>query len=378
VKSQFRHDFSVPREFDRYTVQFSDAPDDPRWDDFLEHMWSWSICPQTSGWGRARASIGWQSVRMVISEGSQIVAGAQMMTRPLPVGGNIGFVCRGPVVRGDRPNLVRLAFDGMMAMGRELDVQYLVVQPPRTGEWMCSKLSALGFRPGPFDIDVTATTRIDLSRGIDGLFAAASDSCREYVTLAQKSGITVRRGSITDLPIFNDLKDVHSARLGYTRRKPGYYEELWRSLADRGHIELFIAEREARPVSALLVVPFGGDCYHMERVWSGEHGDLGANELLEWEVVKWAKSQSYCFSDLDGIERAVAAAILSGGAVSDDPRFSESLFKLQFGGQVIVDPPSFHYFFNPLLRFVYRFIPKGVMRSTWLNGIMVRFRPAGS
>jgi lipid II:glycine glycyltransferase (peptidoglycan interpeptide bridge formation enzyme) len=362
-----------------FSVRVSDAPDDPDWDDFLERAPNGHHA-QTSAWGRARAFIGWRPARVVVSEDGLVVAGAQMLTRPMPIGGNIGFVCRGPVVRGDRPDLARLVFDEMMAMGKRDGVQYLVVQPPRGGDWMCRELTALGFHYGAFDIDITATVLIDLQPDLDEVFAGMSKKTRHHVKEGERRGVIVRRGSEADLPIFNRLKDVQSARLGYARRSEGYYTELWRALAPRGHIELFIAEYDGEPVSAQLAIPFGDTCHHMERPWSGEHGNLRPNELIKWEVIKWAKSEGYRFADLEGIEAPVAEAVLAGKEVPDDPGYSASRFKLKFvgAGQVIIDPPSFDYVYNPLLRFAYRCIPAKVMRSRWMRTILFRFRETGS
>jgi peptidoglycan pentaglycine glycine transferase (the first glycine) len=187
-----------------------------------------------------------------------------------------------------------------------------------------------------------------------------------------------RRGSEADLPIFNRLKDLHSARLGYARRSEAYYTELWKAFKVRGHVELFIAEYSGEPVSALLAITHGDTCGHMEWPWSGEHGDLKPNELLQWEVIKWAKSEGYRVSDWQGIDVPVAEAVLSGREVPDDPRYSASQFKLRFGGQVVLDSPSYDYVYNPVLRLAYRCVPVRVMRSPWMAKLLSKFREAGS
>jgi lipid II:glycine glycyltransferase (peptidoglycan interpeptide bridge formation enzyme) len=365
------------RQAGAYTVRVSREPDDPAWDGFLEQS-PLGHHAQTSCWGRARASIGWRPVRVVVSEDGRVVGGAQMVTRPMPIGGEIGFVHRGPAVPKDRPDIVALVLDEMMAMGKASDVQYLVVQPPPGAHWMIEELVRRGFRYGAFDIDHTATLRMDLALSVDQLLSNMGRSRRKHLRSAHRRGLAVRRGSEADLPIFNHLKDLHSARLGYARRNPEYYDEMWRALSPRGHVELFVAEFEGEPVSAQLVIPFGDTCRHMERPWSGAHENLRPNEIIEWEAVKWAKSAGYRFTDWEGIEAPVAAAVLSGAEVPDDPAYSASLFKVRFGGYVVVDPSSYDYVYNPVLRFGYRCIPAKVMRSAWVRRVLFRFRETGS
>jgi len=372
-----RRDTLYFREVGGYLVRVSDEPDDAAWDDFLEQD-PLGHHAQTSAWGRARASIGWMPIRLVVSQDGKVVAGAQMVRRPMPVGGEVGFVHRGPVVPEGRPDLTALVFDELLAMGKARGVGYLVVQPPPGADWMTEELQSRGFRRGAFDIDMTSTVRLDLRTDPEGLLAGMSKARRRHLRSAARPGITMRRGSEADLPIFDRLKDMQSARLGYARRSPDYYAALWGALAPRGHIELFVAEFEGDPVVAQLVIPFGKVCRHMERVWSGEHRDLRLSERLEWEVIKWARSQGYGFTDFEGIEPRLADAILSGGEVGNDPKYSASLYKLRFGGRIIVDPPSYDHVYNPLLRSAYHCIPVSVMRSDWMRGLLFKFRKTGS
>ena len=359
------------------SVRISESLEDPVWDDFLEST-SCNAYTQSSGWGRARASIGWKSIRVVVSGDAQVLGGAQMLTRPLPVGGEIGLVIRGPVVRENEPALFKLVFDEVLAMGSASNVKYLIVQPPRGCDWMCDELADLRFRSSLLETS-HASVRIDLNPDLGTLMANMHKHRRRSTRSAEKRGlITIRRGSEIDLPAFNRLKDAHCTRLGYTRRDDGYYLELWRALAPRGSIELFLAEYGGQPISALLAIPFGDTCRHMERPWSGEHAELHPNELIEWAAIKWAKSAGYRFTDHGGIPPKLAQAILSGNGVPDDPSYSDSVFKLRFGGQVIIDPPPLDYVYNPVLRLGYRAVPRALMDSAWMGRIVRRLKGSGS
>jgi lipid II:glycine glycyltransferase (peptidoglycan interpeptide bridge formation enzyme) len=378
ARSPRRSDLVPVHRTGGYSVRVSEEPDDPAWDDFLEKA-PGSAYTQTSCWGRARESIGWRPIRIVISEGDRVVAGVQMERRSLPVGGVVGFVFGGPVVGDDRPDLAGLVLDEMMAMDRAANVRYLAVQPSPGCERMSAELARRGFRPGILDflyIYFAASLSLDLRPSPEELLAKMSKKRRQNIRAAAGRGVTVRRGSGADLAIFSHLKDAHAARLGYARRDEGYYEELWRVLAPRGHIVLFIAEYQGEPIAAQLAIPFGDTSHHIERPWSGAHGELRASELVEWETMKWAKAEGYRFADLGGIETPVAEAILSGGEEPRDSRFGASLFKLRWGGRIVVDPPFLDYVYDPVLRFGYRCIPRSVMGSRWMERLVKRLRGA--
>jgi len=358
------------------SVTVSDQPDDPEWDDFLEALPGGNFL-QASCWGRARAAVGWRPVRAVVRQDDRVVAGAQMETRPMPALGRIGFVRRGPVVADDAPQLAAMLVDAMLSMGAANNVGYLVVQTPSDCASVQDEMARRGFREGPFDIDLEATVRMSDSE-IDTMFAALSQKCRANVRAGLRQGVTVREGSEADLPIFNRLKDIQSARLGYDRRSDEYYAELWKALAPRGCIKLFITEYEGEPVTAQLAVAFGDTMHHIERPWSGEHGNAKPNEVTVWEVLRWAVAEGYRSSDLYGIPRYLAESVLSGREIPLDSASSAYRFKLKFGGDVIVSPPSYHYVFNPVLRVAYRAIPAPIMKSAWMNRLACRFRAGGS
>jgi lipid II:glycine glycyltransferase (peptidoglycan interpeptide bridge formation enzyme) len=372
----------VPRTRDvaGFSVRVSDEPDDQAWDEFLEQT-PGTTYTQTSCWGRARESIGWRAIRVVVSQDGRVVAGVQMETRSLPVGGNVGFVYGGPVVGDEDSDLARLVLDELMAVGRAGKVRYLAVQPPRDRGLVSAELARFGFRRGILDylyIYFTAGVVLDLRAGTDELLAKMSKKRRQNIRSAERRGTTIRRGSEADLHVFSRLKDAHAARLGYARREEDYYEGLWRALAPRGHIALFIAEYEGEPVSAQLAIPFGDTSYHIERPWSGAHEELRTSELVEWEAIKWAKSEGYRFIDLGGIDTPVAEAVLSGKEDPRNSRYGASLFKLRWGGRVVANPAFLDYIYNPVLRLGYRCIPRAVVRSAWTERLVKRLKGDGS
>jgi len=352
-----------------YSIRISDAADDPEWDDFLETA-PGSAFKQTSCWGRVAASTGWRASRVVVSETSRVVAGVQVLMRPLPAGGSVGRVSWGPVLSEERPELTGLVFDEMLALSKANHVKYLVVHAPPRCDWLSDELEQRGFGLSPFEVDYTATACIDLQLDLDALLARMKRKARQYVRHAVDTNeLTIRRGSAADLVAYNRLKDVHAARLGYERHDDSYYEGLWCSLAPSRRVELFLTEYEGELVSALLAIPFGDTYYQIERPWSGKHGDLRPNDLLEWEVIKWAKSEGYRYIDLGGINRSSAETMLSGEKGATRLTGWES-FTLSLGGELMLLPECYDYAFNPILRFVYRRIPSSAM--VWFADLLRR------
>ncbi len=75
---------------------------------------------QTSLWGQIKASMGWQAVRVTAQQRGLIVGGAQILMRRLPVGGNVGFVSRGPVLAGPDAAVAGAVMDEIERVARRL------------------------------------------------------------------------------------------------------------------------------------------------------------------------------------------------------------------------------------------------------------------
>jgi uncharacterized protein YbdZ (MbtH family) len=65
-----------------YTVSVSHAREDRDWDDFAAQVPSGDY-KQTSLWAQVKAVAGWRAVRIIIRREGAIIAGAQVLIRPL-------------------------------------------------------------------------------------------------------------------------------------------------------------------------------------------------------------------------------------------------------------------------------------------------------
>jgi hypothetical protein len=103
-------------------------------------------------------------------------------------------------------------------------------------------------------------------------------------------------------------------------------------------------------VSSALVFTVGGWARGWKVGWSGAHPKKRPNEVLWWEVIKWAKKAGYTKFDFVWIERECAEALIAGHAIPDTPYKSISLFKLGFGCKPVLLPLPVSTVFNPVLR----------------------------
>jgi lipid II:glycine glycyltransferase (peptidoglycan interpeptide bridge formation enzyme) len=338
----------------RYAVQVSTDTHAPDWDAFLaetpggQHV-------QTSLWARVKAVLGWRATRVVVTHEQQIVGGLQLLTRRTPLLGTIGFVSKGPLVAVDDPAVVELAFRELDQITKSERIRYVMVQPPNSGLAWEHALSARGFRASCIEVAPRATVQIDLRPHTDQLLAAMRKSTRKCLRRSQP-GLIAREGTGADLPVFYRLLSATSQRQGFRLFSENYFAEMWRILQPPGYARLFLVEYQGEPVAAQLVVPFGDTVIAKNSGWSGQHGNLAPNQLLDWTTIQWSKFHGYHYYDLEGIKLKVAQSLLETGTVDDEVRRSPAFYKLGFGGQLVILPPAYDRLRNPVLNRAYHFV----------------------
>jgi peptidoglycan pentaglycine glycine transferase (the first glycine) len=336
-----------------YQIRVSYEIEEPEWDAFLAET-PGGHHVQTSLWAQVKALLGWCAARIVVTRGERIVAGAQLLIRPLPLAASaIGYVPKGPLLAVDDPLLAKLVINELHEVAKAHHIQYLVVQPPSNGEVLARQLPNWGFRLSSIEVAPAATVLLDLTKDLDDILAQMKSKTRYNLRLGQRKGITTREGGENDLHAFYYLLIATSQRQKFSLPSKEYFVKMWRVFNPHGYVRLFLAEYEGETVSALLAIPFRDTVLYKRGAWSGYHGSCRPNEVLQWAAIEWAKSQGYQYYDFEGIKPEAARAILRDEPLPGALKRTVTSFKVGFGGQVTLFPRAYDYVYDPVLRWVY-------------------------
>ena len=314
---------------------------------------------QTSLWALAKLAAGYRAQRFTLRASNGIVGGAQLLLRPVPLVGAVGYVPLGPVVAEDDPDLADAVVDHLKWLANEQKIVYLAVQPPQQHQSFTKRLRSLGFFPCFVNLAPTASVVIDLSKGLDELLSKMRRTTRYNIRYGQRKGIQVREGGPQDLDTFHELLLATARRQGNFRPLGReYLSELWRLFAPAGHLKMFLAEYEQHVLSAALLMNFGDTAIYWKGCWSGEHSNLHPNESLQWTAIQWAKAQGYCHYDFGGIPRPLAKSVLRGDTSSESGNHSVASYKLGFGGEAVLFPEPLAYVPNSTVRRIVASVPQ--------------------
>jgi lipid II:glycine glycyltransferase (peptidoglycan interpeptide bridge formation enzyme) len=356
-----------------YKVTTSTLHEDPAWDAFVagtpggHHV-------QTSGWARVKTILGWKATRVVVTDGSQIVGGAQILIRSLPLLGSAGYVTKGPLFYQEDPDLALMVLHEIIKISRENRCQFLAIQPPNNGGYLKGLLGSLHFCASTLELAPTASLVIDLGQGPEIIMERMKRETRRNVRRSERAGITVRQGDQSDLKTFYALYQATARRQGFTPYRPEYFELLWQAFTAQGWITLLIACYENEAVSAQLLIPFGDTVIAKMAGWSGEHSTRHPNDALYWASILWAVQHGYRYFDFEGVDPEGAHEMLNRRKLQPASHSSQDTIKYGYGGKVVLYPPAYDYLPKMMLNWFYRCIMHGKGKGSLPYRLIERLR----
>jgi lipid II:glycine glycyltransferase (peptidoglycan interpeptide bridge formation enzyme) len=324
------------------------------WDELVRKV-PGSDVAQLSAWADIRRAAGFEPLYVFAWQSAELIAGALVIWRSLPLVGKVAYVSYGPVIAPDvdrEPLIAQL----VAALRGIADRQFrtVFVQPPSGADDISLEFLGQGFRPSQAGIAPVASLRLDLAKSEDELFAGLRHEFQEKSRRWARRGVQVRRGTHDDVPTLARLHAATARHHGFPPIPLEYIETLYGRLAPNGHAALFVGEIEGRPLCATLLTGCGGV---VTGRLTGMDRDRRTHRLaipaaVVWAGIIWAKANGYCWFDFGGI-REIAASLIDAEQPDLSKLTGSELFKLGFGGTVYCYPLPVEIICSPLVRAAY-------------------------
>ncbi len=219
------------------------------------------------------------------------------------------------------------------------------------GQCVCSELQQRGWRFSKEQVETRNTILIDLTVSEDEMLKRMKKHTRQKIHHAQKS-VTVRTGTLDDLPLLWRMFEETAVRTGCTLREEGHYQFVWRSLMGvspsgfsfQPFIENLIAEVEGEPVAAITLFFFADQELGLYGMSCRNHCDKMPNYLLQWETMRRGKELGCKVYDTYGVPDEFT---------EDNRLWSVYRFKDGFGGTVYRGIGGWDFTPNPILYMLY-------------------------
>jgi lipid II:glycine glycyltransferase (peptidoglycan interpeptide bridge formation enzyme) len=286
-----------------------------RWNDALRAL-PYAHILQTWEWGEfKRETTGWQPLRFAFKREREIVGMASVGVRRIGLFA-LMYASKGPALNYADPQITNFTLNFLEKLARRHFAVWLKIDPdvvlatgvpndaddkPDTvGQALTANLQARGWRFSADQIQFRNTVNLDLAPTEDELLAAMSQNTRRKVRVAQRDGVSVRVGTVDDLPLLYELYQQTGTRDGFLIRPRAYYLHEWRYLIEAGLAQPLIAEYAGKALAHVILFHFGRKCWYFYGASSNEERDKMPNYLLQWEAMRWAKAHGYALYDMWG------------------------------------------------------------------------------
>lgn len=322
-------------------VQVEEQPytdEDAEWDEFVANHPHGSIL-QTTSWARLKNRHGWRSERVWLRREGRLVAGAQVLIRPVTAGLiRIAYVPHGPLVDWFDEEQVTVMLNQIdhAAYGQRagmLKIEPLLWQSdmqPSKWNTLCQHQDC---QPNSDVIQPPRTIVVDLQPSEEEILNAMKQKTRYNIRLAAKKDVIVRQGTSDDIGSFIQLMQLTGRRNEFGVHNPRYYVDAF-ELFSPEDVALFIAEHERKPLSALMVFRSGNQAAYLYGASSDEERQRMPNYAVQWAAMQWAKKQGCTSYDLWGVPDHPEDKLESDFKNRNDGLWGVYRFKRGFGGQL--------------------------------------------
>ncbi len=346
------------------------TPSAADWDAFVSQHPAGHLL-QFSPWATLKSQSGWRSQRVAVlgypcdttDLHPQILAGAQVLLHHR-FGVSAAYVPRGPLLSGDSA-VDDLLLKALHRLAQRHRAVFLRLEPNRLEDdehaaTLHSWLLLRGFQPVE-TIQPRSTIHLDLTPPVEQIFASFSKGHRADIRRAERLGVNVRIGTEADIGAFYAIMQATSARAAFGIHAEAYYRSAW-CLFQPGSL-LLLAEHEGQVCAGHLVFADGRAGLYLYSGATEAGLKTGANHLLEWHAIRWARAQGCTTYDLwgipDALGRAAAAASADERAALEAMAQQDALngvyrFKKGFGGKVVRYLPAYDRVYLPPLYALWR------------------------
>lgn len=351
-----------------YTVKWIDEKDKEEFNSFINsHPEGHAL--QLWEWGALKEKTGWTCHRLLLKTGEEIFAAATILARRLPFFGIPIFYCpRGPVVDMAAKEKVNAVFRAIRELAKKQKAIFLKIDPdiPKNKDLELF-LRALGFKLIDKGKNFEGAQpkfvfRLDIRPDEEKLLANMHQKTRYNIRLAKRRGVTIRIGSREDLPEFYRVLKETTERDNFLVRSYSYFEDLYDLMAPAGFAELFIAEYKGQMLAGTIAFLTGKKAWYVYGASSNFYRNVMPNYLIQWEMIRWAKSKGCTLYDFRGV---------SGDLNENNPLYGLYKFKKGFNGEFTEFIGEWDYIYRPFMYLIWKIAEKAY--SSKLKGFLTRF-----
>lgn len=287
---------------------------------------------QTTKWGKLKENSGWTYHPLGALEQGVLQGVALILTKKLPLfGATLAYSPRGPLFSSQEA-LLALLRAGAQLLRKEGTLVWKMDPAITSGDqlWL-DTASSQGLKSVDTGLDFQGVQprfvmTLDLNHSLDTLLKNMKSKTRYNIRYAERKEVRVT--SVKEkklLSLFYCLLQETAQRDGFTIRPLSYFEAMWDHLVENNMAQVFLAYQHSIPLAGAICFRSGHRAWYVYGASSNENRNLQAAHLVQWEMIKWAKSLGCKIYDFRGV---------SGDLNPEHPLYGLYRFKEGFGARL--------------------------------------------
>lgn len=146
-----------------------------------------------------------------------------------------------------------------------------------------------------------STITLDVTNGLDKIFAGLPQKGRYAIKRAERDGVTVELVETNPKNcriMFDLLAETAEGQFGI--RTYDYYRTFWQRFENAGLGQLFFAYYNKQVVAGAYAMIYGDKSTYKDGASIRKRTAYGASHLLQWHVIQWVKSRGAKIHDFCG------------------------------------------------------------------------------
>jgi peptidoglycan pentaglycine glycine transferase (the first glycine) len=357
------------------------------WQQFIEQYPNAHIL-QTPTWGKLKTAFGWKMDWVICKEGIEI--GAQIYFRNFAPGINLAYIPKGPVYdlslfhnvpeahrfwdqvdlvcRSRKAFILKIEPDIWIKrepIGKGLDKSSIQSSPDNDTAITEVNQPVLNFSLSDHTIQPRRTTVIDLSGDENDILSQMKQKTRYNIKLALRNGIVVQPS--TNIELFYDLLKVTGDRDRFGIHSLAYYQAVFDLFYPRNECQLFLAQHQGEALAGLLILKNGQRSWYFYGASNNKKRELMPTYILQWEAIRWARSQGCMEYDLWGVPDFDLDYLEDHFTSKNDDLWGVYRFKRGFGGELRRSIGAWDRIYNPFLYTLYQWWIQRQSNTTTTN-----------
>ena len=336
---------------------------------------------QTPAWGKTKS--GWTSQSLGWFAGDELVGAGLILLRKVPrVEKYLAYLPEGPDLDWTNSSDVERALKALVVFAKDRGVFQIKmgphtwvrrwhaetlksaiaqesakviseVQPDevnQAGMALLSQLSAMGWKQrkaeasGFGDYQPRYVFQLNLAgKTEEAIFEGFNQQWRRNIRKAEKEGVTIRQGTISDLEIFHACYLETAKRDHFTPRSLSYFQTMWTAMREETieRIALLIASHPDHEgaIAATTMTRVGNHSWYSYGASTTAARDLRPSNAVQWEMIKVALNEGADVYDMRGISDTLD---------SNNHLFGLIKFKLGTGGYAQEYVGEWDYVLSPI------------------------------